>query len=52
MSIDPQDIHKAIKRPYYLLPTMGDVTLKLVGNPFFSVMDTLSGYCAIKLTHK
>ncbi|XP_024117609.1 uncharacterized protein K02A2.6 [Oryzias melastigma] len=50
--LDPKDLNKAIKRPHYPLPTLEDVTSKLAGACYFSVMDARSGYWAIKLTEE
>lgn len=48
--LDPRDLNKAIKRPHYPLPTLEDVTTKLAGAKFFSVLYARSGYWAIKLS--
>ncbi|RXN04788.1 crumbs -like protein [Labeo rohita] len=48
--LDPRDLNKAIKRP--LWPTLDDVTPKLAGAQFFSVLNAKSGYWAIKLTEE
>ncbi|XP_026054529.1 uncharacterized protein K02A2.6-like [Carassius auratus] len=48
--LDPRDLNKAIKRPHYPLPTLDDITPKLAGAQFFSVLDAKSGYWAIKLS--
>lgn len=48
--LDPKDLNKAIKRPHYPLPTLDDITTKLAGACYFSVMDARSGYWAIKLS--
>lgn len=48
--LDPRDLNKAIKRPHYPLPTLEDITPKLGGAKYFSVLDARSGYWAIKLT--
>uniref|UniRef100_A0A3P9LL44 Gypsy retrotransposon integrase-like protein 1 n=1 Tax=Oryzias latipes TaxID=8090 RepID=A0A3P9LL44_ORYLA len=48
--LDPRDLNKAVKRPHYPLPTLDDITAKLAGARYFSVMDARSGYWAIKLT--
>lgn len=37
-------------RPHYPLPTLDDVTHKLAGAKFFSILDARSGYWAIKLS--
>lgn len=48
--LDPRDLNKANKRPHYPLPTIEDITPKLSGAKYFSVLDAHSGYWAIKLT--
>lgn len=50
--LDPQDLNKAIKHPHYPLPTLDDITPKLPGACYFSMMDARSGYWAIKLSEK
>ena len=47
--LDPQPLNKAILRPHYPLPTLEDVTSKLTGAKFFSVLDARSSYWAIKI---
>ncbi|RXN11580.1 Retrovirus-related Pol poly from transposon [Labeo rohita] len=48
--LDPRDLNKAIK--LYPLPTIEDITPKLMGAKYFSVLDACSGYWAIKLTEE
>ncbi|XP_013889783.1 uncharacterized protein K02A2.6 [Austrofundulus limnaeus] len=50
--LDPKDLNKVIKRPYYPLPTFDDITLMLSGACYFSVLDARSGYWAVKLTEE
>lgn len=50
--LDPRDLNKAINRPHYPLPILEDLTCKLVGAQYFSVLDARSGYWAIKLTEE
>uniref|UniRef100_A0A3P9BYY5 Caspase-8 n=1 Tax=Maylandia zebra TaxID=106582 RepID=A0A3P9BYY5_9CICH len=50
--LDPRPLNKAIQRPHYPLPTLEDVTTKLAGAKYFSVLDARSGYWAIKLSHE
>lgn len=50
--LDPRDLNKVIKRPHYPLPTLDDITSRLAGARYFSVMDAKSGYWAIKLTEE
>lgn len=50
--LDPRDLNKAIKHPYYPLPTLEDITPKLARACYFSVMDARSGYWAVKLSER
>lgn len=50
--LDPRPLNKAIMRPHYPLPTLEDVTSKLAGAKFFSILDARSGYWAIKLSEE
>ena len=50
--LDPKDLNKAIKRPPYPLPTLNDITAKLAGACYFSVMDARSGYWVIELAEE
>lgn len=50
--LDPRPLNDAIQRPYYPLPTLDDVTPRLAGAQYFSVLDARSGYWAIKLDHE
>ncbi|KAL2104344.1 hypothetical protein ACEWY4_001212 [Coilia grayii] len=50
--LDPRPLNKAIQRPHYPLPTLDDITRRLAGAQFFSVLDARSGYWAIKLSHE
>lgn len=52
LCLDPRSLNKAIMRPYYPLPTLEDVTHKLTGAKFFSILDARSGYWAIKLSEE
>lgn len=47
--LDPRDLNKSIKRPHYPLPALEDITSKLAGAKYFSVLDARSSYWAIKL---
>lgn len=47
---DPRPLNKVIQRPHYPLPTLEDVTTKLAGVRYFSILDARSGYWAIKLS--
>ncbi|KAJ8333874.1 hypothetical protein SKAU_G00411930 [Synaphobranchus kaupii] len=45
-------LNKAIQRPHYPLPTLDDVTPRLAGAQYFSVLDARSGYWTIKLSQE
>ncbi|KAI8506223.1 hypothetical protein Bbelb_156500 [Branchiostoma belcheri] len=47
--LDPRDLNKAIKREHYQLPTLEDITTRLAGSKYFSVVDARSGYWQVKL---
>ena len=42
--LDPKDLSKAIKGEYHPMPTLDDITAKLSGARYFSVLDARSGY--------
>ena len=42
--LDPRDLNKAIRRPHYVTPTFEDVTAKLRGARWFTIVDIKSGY--------
>lgn len=41
-----------LKRPQFRLPTLKDITSKLVGAYYFSIMNARSGYLTVKLTEE
>ena len=47
--LDPRDLNRAIKREYYPLPTLEDITAKLSKAKFFTKLDACSGYWQVKL---
>ncbi|GBM38548.1 Transposon Tf2-9 polyprotein [Araneus ventricosus] len=47
--LDPQNLNRAIKRPQYNLPTFEDITSKLAGDKYFSVLDAVSAFWQISL---
>ncbi|GBM41734.1 Transposon Ty3-G Gag-Pol polyprotein [Araneus ventricosus] len=47
--LDPQNLIRAIKRPQYNLPTFEDITSKLAGAKYFSVLDAVSAFWQISL---
>ncbi len=50
--LDPWDLNKAIKCLHYPLTTLDEMTPKLTGASYFSIMDARSGYWAVKLSEK
>ena len=44
-----KDLNKALKREYYQLPTIEEITARMPGARFFSTMDARSGYWPIPL---
>lgn len=49
LCLDPVDLNKAIKREYYLIPTLEEIKTKLVGKKIFSVVDLKDGFNQISL---
>ncbi|XP_055997848.1 uncharacterized protein K02A2.6-like [Ostrea edulis] len=47
--LDPRDLNKAIKREYYQLPTIEEITTRLAGARVFSKLDANIGYWQIPL---
>ncbi|GBN83400.1 hypothetical protein AVEN_201656-1, partial [Araneus ventricosus] len=47
--LDPQYLNRAIKRPQYNLPTFEDITSKLAGSKYFSVLVAVSAFWQISL---
>ncbi|GBN94699.1 hypothetical protein AVEN_270896-1 [Araneus ventricosus] len=50
--LDPQNLTRAIKRPQYNLPTFEDITSKLAGAKYFSVLDAVPVFCKFRLTRR
>lgn len=50
--LDPRPLNKAIQRPHCPLPTLDDITPRLIGAQYFSALDARSGYWAIELSHE
>ena len=50
--LDPQDLNRALKRPYYPMRTLEEVASKLTGAKYFSIFDARSGYWSIMLTEE
>lgn len=49
LSLDPKDLNTAIKREYYPLPTIEDITGQLKGAKCFSILDVFNGFYQIEL---
>lgn len=49
LCLDPIDLNKAIKREYYLIPTLEEIKTKLIGKTIFSVVDLKDGFNQISL---
>ena len=47
--LDPKALNENIQRPYYPLRSIDDITSKLHGAKYFSVLDATKGYWSIKL---
>ena len=45
----PKDLNKAVKREQYIMPTLDDITVRLAGAKYFSILVARSGYWQIKL---
>ncbi|KAK2710450.1 hypothetical protein QYM36_011843 [Artemia franciscana] len=47
--IDPVDLNKSIRRPFYPIPSLEDVTSRLHGVKYLSKLDARSGYWSLVL---
>ena len=47
--IDHKDLNKALKREHYQLPTIEEITARMAGARYFSMLDARSGYWQIPL---
>jgi Reverse transcriptase (RNA-dependent DNA polymerase) len=47
--LDPKALNESIRRPHYPMPTLEDVTLKLHGSQYFSLLDITHAYWSIRL---
>ena len=47
--LDPRNLNKAIKREYFQLPTIEDITTRMSGAKYFSKYDANQGYWQIRL---
>ncbi|XP_046557148.1 uncharacterized protein K02A2.6-like [Haliotis rubra] len=49
LCLDPTDLNKVVKREHYRMPTLQDITPKLVGQKYFTVLDAKSSFWQIPL---
>ena len=49
LCLDPKDLNKAVKREQYIMTTLDDITARLAGAKYFSILDARPGYWQIKL---
>ena len=49
LCIDPRDLNKAVKRHYFQIPTLKDITSNLSGNNVFTILDEKDGYHSVEL---
>ena len=47
--LDPRDLHKAIRREHYPLPTIEDIATRLHGAKVFTVPDVRKGFWHVQL---
>lgn len=47
--LDPKALNQNIRRPHYPMPTLDDVTSRLSGAKFFSILDITHAYWNVKL---
>ncbi|XP_022162181.1 uncharacterized protein K02A2.6-like [Myzus persicae] len=47
--LDPQELNKSLVRDQFLVPTLEEITPKLIGRKYYSVLDLKDGYYHIKL---
>ncbi|XP_046585212.1 uncharacterized protein K02A2.6-like [Haliotis rubra] len=52
LCLDPADLNKAVRREHYKMPTIEDVTSKVAGHKYFTVLDDKSSYWQIPLDHE
>ncbi|XP_053403234.1 uncharacterized protein K02A2.6-like [Mercenaria mercenaria] len=50
--IDSKNLNDAIKRPHYPMRTIDDVTSRLTGAKYFSILDVTHAYWSVKLDEK
>ena len=50
--IDPRDLNKAIRREYYPMRTIEEISARMPNAKYFSVLDASSGFWQVKLDHE
>ena len=50
--IDPRDLNKAIRREYYPMRTIEEISTRMPNAKYFSVLDASSGFWQVKLDHE
>lgn len=50
--IDPRDLNKAIKREYYPMTTIEEISANMSNPKYFSVLDASSGFWQVKLNRE
>lgn len=49
LCLDPQEVNKSIVKDYFVIPTLDDLTSKLAGREFFTVLDLKEGFWQVEL---
>ena len=52
LCIDPGQLNKAIQREHYPMSTIEDISTRLQGSKYFSVLDANMGYYQVRLSEK
>lgn len=47
--LDPKHLNQALKQHFYQIPTLEDLTFKLAGSEYFTVLDLKEGFWQIEL---
>lgn len=49
LCMDPKELNKVIEREYFLIPTLEEISVKLQGKKYFTVLDFKDGYYQVEL---
>lgn len=49
IALDPKELNESIKRHFFQIPTLEELTSKLAGAKYFSVLDATQGFLQVKL---